>query len=118
VTAWQHSQRLALTRKISSNTFLAPLSGPQRQLTNLSLPDGTHVAALIAGKDFGVAKQTTIRCVKIKDKNESMDFKHLIKAVNAVFEEIRRSQEPSVILMSLTTPDFPELDNVVCTPPC
>jgi hypothetical protein len=121
LTACQHSQHLPIIvtknhANIQQPFPFAPLAGPQTQLTHFSLPDGSHMAGLVAGLTFGVAKKTTIRCVKIKGKDQDIVHTDMQDAVSRVLDEVQTSGEPSVVLMSFNGVDQ-AIDPIVCTPP-
>lgn len=63
---------------------------------------GTHVAALVGGKNFGVAKNVTLHSVKVLDKNGEGTFADLLEGVDFVIDVKKRTpQRPMVINLSL-----------------
>jgi hypothetical protein len=83
----------------------------------LSFPDGTHLAAIIGGNQFGIAKNTFIRCIKVLDANGVGDNEEIISAISMAIDEIRRSGKPSIISMSLASLTSQAMDDAVCTLP-
>jgi subtilisin family serine protease len=65
---------------------------------------GTHVAGIIAGKTYGVAKKATVVAVKVLDKSGSGSMSGLLQGLNwAVADAKKRGvTEKAVINMSLT----------------
>ena len=76
---------------------------------------GTHVAGSIAGKTYGVAKKA--RVVSIKVFNDAprpgAQTSDIIKALEWVLNEYRRTNKPSVVNMSLGGPPSDILDRAV-----
>jgi hypothetical protein len=83
----------------------------------LSFPDGTHVAAIIGGNKFGIAKNTFIRCIKVLNADGRGTGGNMIRAINIAIDAILRSGKPSIISMSLTSLASEALDEAVCTLP-
>jgi hypothetical protein len=113
VTAWQRSQRLPLALATNRAHIQQPfLLCKQRQLTHFSLPDGTHLAAIVGGSFFGIAKKTTIHCVKVFD--EESDNNNIISGISKVIDAVKR---PSVILIALISVPSESYDQAVCVLP-
>lgn len=68
---------------------------------------GTHVAATIAGRDFGVAKSAKVTCIKALSNTNSGSSKDVVAAINHVIflkeKEYRNPTErPEAFLMSIS----------------
>jgi hypothetical protein len=74
------------------------------------------MAGIVAGLTFGIAKKTTIRCVKIKDENEEIAVSRMEDAARRVIDQVNNFGEPSVALMSFIA-QSESIDPIVCTPP-
>jgi hypothetical protein len=87
--------------------------GPQTQLTHLYLLDGTHLASIAGGNRYGIAKETTINCVKIfsDDKRDAPTNEEIITGISEVIDAVVR---PSVILMAINTDPDDLVDKAVC----
>jgi hypothetical protein len=83
----------------------------------LSFPDGTHIAAIIGGNYFGIAKKTFIRCIKVLDADGVGDNDLIISAISIAIDAIRRSGKPSIISMCVATLASQAMDDAVCTLP-
>jgi subtilisin family serine protease len=71
---------------------------------------GTHVAGIIGGKTYGVAKNVLLRGVKVLDCNGSGSFSGVIAGVDFV---TKNAIKPAVANMSLGGGAFPPLDIAV-----
>ncbi|KAJ3120845.1 hypothetical protein HK098_004210 [Nowakowskiella sp. JEL0407] len=76
---------------------------------------GTHVAGIIASRDFGVAKKTTIIPVRVLDANGSGDTESFLKGLEFVNSAALSSSLPSVVNMSLDGPADRAVDQAVET---
>jgi subtilisin family serine protease len=109
--------------KIVKTTMGVSILVPERtydtadKLLFLSFPDGTHVAAIIGGNKFGIAKNTFIHCIKVFQANGETTVDDVIQGVDIAIDAILRSGKPSVITMSLAGPVSLALDGAVCTLP-
>jgi hypothetical protein len=74
------------------------------------------MAGIVAGVTFGIAKKTTIRCVKIRDKDREITVSRMEDAARSVIDQVERFGGPSVALMSFTARSE-RIDPIVCTPP-
>ncbi|KAJ3416218.1 subtilisin-like serine protease [Chytridiales sp. JEL 0842] len=63
---------------------------------------GTHVAGIIAGKTYGVAKKANIIAVKVFPASGSGPRSNTIAGINWAVEQASRSGRPSIISMSLS----------------
>jgi hypothetical protein len=109
--------------KIVKTTMGVSISVPERtydtadKLLLLSFPDGTHVAALIGGNKFGIAKNTFIHCIKVFQANGKATMDDVTQGVDIAIDVILRSGKPSVISMSIGSRPSPSMDRAVCTLP-
>jgi hypothetical protein len=109
--------------KIAKTTLGVSISVPERtydtadNLLLLSFPDGTHVAAIIGGNKFGIAKNTFIHCIKVVQADGEGTIDDVIQGVDIAIDAILRSGKPSVISMSLTSRASLSMDGAVCTLP-
>lgn len=71
---------------------------------------GTHVAGIIAGKTFGVAKEARVHAVRVLDCNGSGFVSDIMAGLEWV--EVN-AVKPAVVNMSLGGSAFPEFDAVV-----
>lgn len=63
---------------------------------------GTHVAALVGGENFGVAKNVTLHGVKVLNKNGDGTFADLLAGLDYVVKmKAKTPRQPMVINMSL-----------------
>ncbi|KXX76973.1 Subtilisin-like protease 9 [Madurella mycetomatis] len=64
---------------------------------------GTHVAGIIAGKTYGVAKRATVVSVKILDKNGTSSVSRALRGINWVIDDAKRRgvEKKAVINMSI-----------------
>ena len=77
------------------------------------LLDGTHVAATIGGKSFGVAKKTTLNCIKVLDDEGRGSTSSIISGINLAIQQALNSTKPSVISMSISSPIDQAVDEAV-----
>ena len=79
-----------------------------------SLPDGTHVAGILAGTNFGVAKRANIYCVKVLEDDGIGSTAKVISGLNLAVANTRETGKPSVISISIRGPLNTSLDDAVC----
>lgn len=65
---------------------------------------GTHVAGIVAGKVFGVAKKTSIIAVKTMGKSGSGSWSSILAALNWAYVQVNVTKRPSVFHMSISGP--------------
>ena len=71
---------------------------------------GTHVAGVIAGEKYGVAKKAEVKAVRVLDGNGSGTVSDVIEGIEWVTEN---AQKPAVAAMSLGGPANEALDEAV-----
>lgn len=77
---------------------------------------GTHVAGIIGGRDFGVAKSVTLHSIHVIGEDGKASTAAIIKAVEEVTVQAQKHPEWRIVAnMSLVTPRYPPLDQVVQT---
>ena len=74
---------------------------------------GTHVAGIVGGHDFGVAKGVTIRSVKVCDAGGFCDISVVIAGINFVTAEHNNTVNRAVANISLQFPPTQSLDDAV-----
>jgi subtilisin family serine protease len=74
---------------------------------------GTHVAATVAGSEFGIAKQVTLHPVRVLVNGSGSDSQ-VIAGVDWVARHVREHGWPAVANMSLGGSAAPALDRAVC----
>ena len=62
---------------------------------------GTHIASLIGGKTFGVAKQVKLYSIRILDCNNLGLSSDLVSALDLIAKRIIQTKNPSVVNLSL-----------------
>lgn len=62
---------------------------------------GTHVAGIIASRTYGVAKSANIISVQIIKAGGIGESIHFVKAIEFVFDAVKKSGRPSIIHVSL-----------------
>jgi subtilisin family serine protease len=65
---------------------------------------GTHIAGILVGNTYGVAKKATLRSVKILDRNGKTNASTIIKSIGYVVNATLERQVPSIINLSLSGP--------------
>ncbi|PFH59833.1 hypothetical protein XA68_11782 [Ophiocordyceps unilateralis] len=63
---------------------------------------GTHVAGIIGGNRFGVAKKTILYSVKVLDKNKQAPVSTLIKGLEFVPEDMAKRDCPKGVMVNLS----------------
>lgn len=75
---------------------------------------GTHVAGIIAGKNFGVAKRAVVISVRVLDRRGIGYIARLVEGIEWAVNDVQEnSRHPAVITMSLSTPRSSTLNNAV-----
>src|SRR5260370_31145293 len=74
---------------------------------------GTHVAGVIAGTNYGVAKSATVVPVRVLDCNGSGSLSTLIAGLDSVLQDHGQYPRPSVVNMSLGGNASTDLDTGV-----
>jgi cerevisin len=65
---------------------------------------GTHVASIIAGKLYGVAKKAKIIAVRVLNSNGAGSIADVVAGVNFVTNAVRKTGKRSIVNMSLSGP--------------
>ncbi|KAF2795054.1 oryzin precursor [Melanomma pulvis-pyrius CBS 109.77] len=75
---------------------------------------GTHVAGTVAGKTYGVAKKANVISVKVVE-GETGTSMQVLDGINWAINDIiaKGRQSTSVLQLSLSTPTFAAMDNIV-----
>jgi len=76
---------------------------------------GTHVAGTVGGKQFGVAKKTTLFAVKVLGCTGSGSYAGVISGVNWALSNYQKRKNPSVANMSLGGPVSSSLDAAIAS---
>ena len=71
---------------------------------------GTHVAALAAGKTFGVAKKANLYSIRVLDCQIYGPFSAILAAIDYVIVKIRNQRRKAVVSMSLAGLNSPALN--------
>ncbi|KAI0560522.1 alkaline serine protease [Gracilaria domingensis] len=75
---------------------------------------GTHVAAIIGGSSFGVAKNATLISVRVIDRNGRGYTSRLIEGLQWTLDDIQKNNRtPAVVVMSLSTKFSASLNDAV-----
>jgi hypothetical protein len=111
--AWRCDHCPPLTSKSNPFRFASRCARATNNLLLLSLPDGTHVTGTIGGRVFGVAKNTTLHCVKVMNDNGSGAASDIITGINVSAAQALATGRPAVISMSLGGPPNISIDNAV-----
>lgn len=74
---------------------------------------GTHVAGVVGGSNYGVAKSVTLVPVRVLDCNGSGSVSTLLGGLDWVLLDHQQSGRPAVVNMSLGGPPSSALDNEV-----
>ena len=74
---------------------------------------GTHVASLIGGKTFGVAKKVKLYSIRVLNCNNRGWISHLVTALESIAKRVLQTKNPSVINLSLSGPHSILLDKVI-----
>ncbi|CAN8068427.1 unnamed protein product [Agarophyton chilense] len=110
--------------RTSHSEFLAE-NGPSRVIQGVDLVDrknvfsdetghGTHVAAIVGGRSFGVAKNATLVSVRVIDRNGRGYTSRLIEGLQWTMDDIRtNNRTPALVVMSLSTKYSATLNDVV-----
>ena len=71
---------------------------------------GTHVAALAAGKNYGVAKKARVYSIRVLDCKLFGPYSGLIAALDYTIQKIRLRRRKAVVSMSLSGPISPSFN--------
>jgi len=71
---------------------------------------GTHVAALAAGKNYGVAKKANIYSIRVLDCKIFGPYSAIIAAIDYIIVKIRNQRRKAVVSMSLSGANSPALN--------
>ena len=74
---------------------------------------GTHVASVIGGKTFGVAKQVKLYSIRVLSCNNRGWVSDLVSALESVAKRVLQTRNPSVINLSLSGPHSMPLDKAI-----
>src|SRR5207249_3077407 len=74
---------------------------------------GTHVAGIIAGSNYGVAKSATLVPVRVLDCNGSGSISTLLAGLDWVLQDHAQTPRPAVVNMSLAGDASSALDTEV-----
>lgn len=65
---------------------------------------GTHVAGIVAGKTYGVAKEATIVSVRVLDRDGNGHVSHLLEGLQWTMTHVREKNPPAaLVVMSVST---------------
>jgi len=71
---------------------------------------GTHVAALAAGKNYGVAKKARVYSIRVLDCNLFGPYSAILAGLDYTIQKIRERKRKAVVSMSLSGPRSPTFD--------
>ncbi|KAI9164628.1 hypothetical protein H9P43_008487 [Blastocladiella emersonii ATCC 22665] len=71
---------------------------------------GSHCAGTIGGATFGIAKKSELVAVKVFDASGRGSSTGILRALQAVSQDVQRTGKPSVVNMSLGGPKGPDGD--------
>ena len=71
---------------------------------------GTHVASLVGGVKYGVAKRVTLYSIRVLNCDNQGFTSHLLSALDFVARRISQTRRPSVINLSLASIQFDAID--------
>jgi len=74
---------------------------------------GTHLAGIVAGRKYGVAKRANIVAVKVADSSEAPEPKALLKGLTWTVEQAQASGRPSVVLIGTCGEKNADVDEAV-----
>ncbi|MFD8695494.1 S8 family peptidase [Kitasatospora purpeofusca] len=76
---------------------------------------GTHLAGIVAGRKYGVAKKATVIAVKVANASGTVEPKALVKGLEWTAEQAKASGRPSVALIGAALDKNADLDAAVNT---
>jgi len=74
---------------------------------------GTQVAGTVGGSVFGVAKNTTLNCIKVMSDDGSGATSDIISGINLAVTMAKNANQPAVVSMSLGGPPNRAIDTAV-----
>jgi len=74
---------------------------------------GTHVASLIGGVTYGVAKRVTLYGIRVLNCDNQGLTSHLLSALDFVAKRISQIRRPSVINLSLASVQYDAIDDMM-----
>jgi subtilisin family serine protease len=74
---------------------------------------GTHVAGITGSKTYGVSKKSNLVAVKVLGCEGGGSYSGVLKGLEYVFNEMKKTKRPSIINMSLGGPKSQAIDTVI-----
>jgi cerevisin len=73
---------------------------------------GTHVAGIIAGSTYGVAKNANIIAVKVFDSSPESDSAQVVEGINWVSANVEITKKPSIACMAFNSDDSGPIESI------